>query len=63
MERKDAEHFRKWDWVINAILVTAALLVMAKVAWGLDTQDIVVEWTEAGKKLAAERVANVEDQG
>jgi iron(II)-dependent oxidoreductase len=58
MERKEAEHFRKWEWVINVVLVTAALLVMAKVAWGLDTQDIIVEWTEAGKKIAAERVAN-----
>ncbi len=58
MERKEVETFRKWDWVINAVLVAAALLVMAKVAWGLDTQDIVVEWTESGKKIAMERVAN-----
>ena len=58
MERKEVETLKKWEWVINAVLVTAALLVMAKVAWGLDTQDIVVEWTEAGKKIAAERVAN-----
>jgi len=59
MERKEVETLKKWEWVINAVLVTAALLVMAKVAWGLDTQDIVIEWTDAGKKLAAERVANV----
>ena len=58
MERKEVETFRKWEWVINAVLIAAALLVMAKVAWGLDTQDIVVEWTESGKKIAMERVAN-----
>jgi iron(II)-dependent oxidoreductase len=33
------------------------LLIMAGIAWGLDTQDIVVEWTPEGKKLAAQRVA------
>ena len=59
MERKEAESFRKWEWVVNTVLVTMALLVMAKVAWGLDTQDIVIEWTEAGKTIAAERVANL----
>ncbi len=57
MERKDTEQFRKWEWGINAVLVLAALLIMARMAWGLDTQDIVVEWTEAGKKLAIERAA------
>jgi hypothetical protein len=27
-----------------------ALLIVARMAWGLDTQDIVVEWTPEGKK-------------
>ena len=58
MQRKEVENFRKWEWEINAALVIAALLIMARMAWGLDIQDIVVEWTEAGKKIAAERVAN-----
>ena len=43
--------------VVNAIIAVAATLVIANVAWALDIQDITVEWTEAGKKLAAERVA------
>src|SRR5262245_49877551 len=49
---------RKLDWIINTLLIAAALFALTRVAWGLDTQDIVVEWTEAGKKIAAERVAN-----
>ena len=43
--------------VVNAIIAVAVVLVIADVAWGLDIQDITVEWTEAGKKIAAERVA------
>ena len=38
--------------MLNALLVIAALLIVAWMAWGLDTQDIVVEWTPEGKKLA-----------
>ena len=37
--------------MFNALLVIAALLIVARMAWGLDTQDIVVEWTPEGKKL------------
>jgi iron(II)-dependent oxidoreductase len=44
--------------VVNAIIAMVVALVIANVAWGLDTQDITMEWTDAGKKLAAERVAN-----
>lgn len=58
MERKEAEHYRRWERVINAVLVIAALLVMARMAWGLDTQDIVVEWTDKGRQMAAARVAD-----
>jgi len=43
--------------VANAVIAVAAALVIANVAWALDIQDITVEWTEAGKKLAADRVA------
>jgi len=28
------------------------LLILTWVAWGLDTEDITVEWTSEGKKLA-----------
>ena len=43
---------------VRATLVMAMALATANVAWGLDTQDITLEWTEEGKKIAAERVAN-----
>ncbi|HSN03509.1 MAG TPA: SUMF1/EgtB/PvdO family nonheme iron enzyme [Nitrospira sp.] len=59
MERKEAEQFRKWEWGINAVLVLAALLIMARMAWGLDVQDIVVEWTPEGRQLAEKRVATI----
>ena len=49
--------------VVNAIIAVAVALVIANVAWGLDTQDITVEWTEAGKKIAAERVATWKAKG
>jgi len=51
------QSWRKLDWIINALLIALGLFSLARMAWGLDTQDIVVEWTEAGKRLAAERVA------
>jgi iron(II)-dependent oxidoreductase len=45
--------------VVNALIAVAVALVIANVAWGLDTQDITIEWTDAGKKIAAEHVANL----
>ncbi len=45
-------------WVCRTLLMIGALAVMSQTAGALDTQDITVDWTEAGKKLAAERVAN-----
>ena len=41
----------------QALLIGAALFALVSIARALDTQDIVVEWTEAGKQLAQERVA------
>src|SRR5215475_14420445 len=44
---------------MNTLLAAAALFaLLTRMAWGLDIQDIVVQWTGAGKKIAAERVAN-----
>jgi iron(II)-dependent oxidoreductase len=57
MDKQDRQSWRKLDWVVNTLLIAAALFTLARVAWGLDTQDITVEWTEDGKKLAAERAA------
>jgi iron(II)-dependent oxidoreductase len=42
--------------IVNILLAGAAVLALLSTAWGLDTQDIVVEWTPEGKKLAQERV-------
>ena len=47
----------------HVAVVTATFLTMAGVAWGLDTQDITVEWSEAGKKIAVERVAKWKTKG
>ena len=41
----------------QALLIGAAFFALAPVSQALDTQDIVVEWTEVGKQLAQERVA------
>jgi iron(II)-dependent oxidoreductase len=45
--------------VVNALIAVAVALVIANVAWGLDTQDITIEWSDEGKKIAAEHVANL----
>ncbi len=54
---------RTWRRAGWTVLLFGAMTAMAPVAWGLDTQDITVEWTEAGKKLAVERVANWKTKG
>ena len=48
---------RKRKRVAQALLIGAALFALIPIARALDTQDIVVEWTDAGKQLAQERVA------
>lgn len=57
MERNEMHRWRKWESVVNVLLIAVALLTLVRVARGLDTQDIVVEWTSEGKKLAMQRVA------
>ncbi len=42
---------------VRAAVILAVALATTNVAWGLDIQDITMEWTEAGKKIAADRVA------
>jgi iron(II)-dependent oxidoreductase len=42
---------------VKATVVVAIALATANVAWGLDVQDITMEWTEEGRKIAEERVA------
>jgi sulfatase modifying factor 1 len=55
VDTKGLSSLAKVEWFINALLVTAVLLVLSNVVWGLDTQDITIEWTEAGKQIAMER--------
>ncbi len=58
MNVQEVRKHRKIELVVNGLLIAVALLSLANVVWGLDIQDIVVQWTEAGRKIAAERVAN-----
>ncbi len=58
MERNEMHRWRKWESVVNVLLIAVALLTLARVAWGLDTQDIVVEWTpEMARGLRMQRIA------
>ena len=57
MIRQRRSRSRALKRVGQALLIGAALCSLVPTAQALDTQDIVVEWTEDGKKLAQERVA------
>ena len=46
MDTKEIGSWGKVEWFVNALLVTAVLLILTNVAWGLDTQDITMEWTD-----------------
>ena len=57
MKRPRTGITRKRTRLAQALVIGAALFALAPAAGALDTQDIVIEWTEEGKKLAQERVA------
>ena len=57
METQRTDIPRKRKRVVQSLLIGAALFALVPVARALDTQDIIVEWTEAGKQLAQERAA------
>ena len=57
VQRNETQVWQRWNRMLNALLAVAVCLILAQVAWGLDTQDIVVEWTPEGKQLARQRVA------
>ena len=57
MNRRRMDRLTTVNRAVKATVVMAVALATANVAWGLDIQDITVEWTEAGKKIATERVA------
>lgn len=57
MNRDDPGGWARANRVVNMLLTVGAALALANIAWGLDTQDITVEWTPEGKQLALKRVA------
>ena len=63
MDTKDIGSWSKVECLINALLVTSVLLILTNVVWGLDTQDIAIEWTEAGKQIAMDRTKTWPAQG
>ena len=57
MRRQRIGILKKRVRLAQALVIGAALFALAPAARALDTQDIVIEWTEEGKKIAQERVA------
>lgn len=55
MQAEAGDKWKQRDRLVNIVIAVAIALALASAAWGLDTQDITVEWTEAGKKIAMER--------
>ncbi|MCC2643918.1 MAG: hypothetical protein K0S45_4331 [Nitrospira sp.] len=37
MENNEIKKWRKWEVVVNVLLIAVALLTLAKAAWGLQT--------------------------
>jgi iron(II)-dependent oxidoreductase len=62
MDMRVKSSTRKVEWAVNVLLVLAVLFVAAKIAWGLDTQDITVEWTAEGKRIAEQRAATIKSK-
>ncbi|TAJ23154.1 MAG: formylglycine-generating enzyme family protein [Nitrospirae bacterium] len=58
MDSQQSTQWPRHNKIVNALLSGAIALALAGAAWGLDTQDIAVEWTAEGKKTAMERAAN-----
>ncbi|WHZ16556.1 MAG: Sulfatase modifying factor 1 precursor (C-alpha-formyglycine- generating enzyme 1) [Nitrospira sp.] len=59
MEKRRRGISHRGKRVRQVLLIGAALFALVPVARGLDTQDIVVEWTGEGKALAEKRVATM----
>jgi len=57
MRRQRIGILKKRVRLAQALVIGAALFALAPDARALDTQDIVIEWTAEGKKIAQERVA------
>lgn len=57
MQSVEGQWWQRCNWMLNALLALAVVCILAAAAWGLDTQDIVVEWSPEGKQLAMQRVA------
>ena len=39
MECNDLQTWRKWEVVVNVLLIAVALFTLARVAWGSDSED------------------------
>jgi hypothetical protein len=61
VEHKEIQLWQRWNVMVNVLLIMTLLLIMAGIAWGLDTQDIVAEWTPEGKKLSCCRQSALSD--
>lgn len=63
MEGRGPWFLGTWKRSGQVALIAAMFLTAGGGAWGLDTQDITLQWTEAGRKLAEERVADWKSKG
>ena len=52
MDAPGTDLIKTLDKVLTGLLIVAAAVIVASVAWGLDTQDMTMEWTAAKKPLA-----------
>ena len=44
MQHKEVMRWQRWNKLLNALLVLALCLIVAHMAWALDTQGIVLKW-------------------
>ena len=44
MQHKEIMQWQRWNTLLNALLVLALCLIVANMAWAVDTQDILVKW-------------------
>ncbi len=63
MKTHRVRRFRNGMRMTQSLVIGAALFALIPVARGLDTQDIIVEWTPEGKALAEQRVATMKPKG
>jgi hypothetical protein len=55
MENNEIKKWRKWEVVVNVLVIAVALLTLAKAAWGLQTQDIAAWASEGSPGIGSDR--------